>query len=378
MSNAKPTSFWTLIKSLTRVSVNDDIDEEIWRHLPDINNRIQDSAKRAFGVGYEWILEPNKVDIEWPPAAVQTRYNGKHFWYGTDHLFQGVPWDELESIMAQALEGVSVEEDNYLERVTRVQESLVKHNERGIPSRQEMEGTYDIIYYAGEYKYFLRHHRTSRGTLTLTSIRQENGNDCLQGTVAMDPQVSNDMDIIPHGGNFTFVETDRYQRVVTPKERNNDRRRSSSVNDNTTVAGVIQIQVTQAPEGTLDMRYGRVTRNVFRGEFKQLQQRVALGLLRDCPLPWGEDDESPRRVTVERNVEECLEENQKKKETCLLWMRRHLEPSLPPEVVRRVQEFLSPPPFLVLEENDWVLGMVWSGGLPSYSANSCLVVRKRR
>lgn len=376
MSEDEATSFWALLEELTRES-DEDIDERIWQHLPNVQRRIQHSRRCGYGVGYEWIFEPNKVDIEWPPSAVQTRYQGKHFWYGVDHLFRGIGQDEIENIMAQAETGVAVEEDNYLERVTRVQETIYDHNVvcGGIPSPEEMVGTYDVIFYAAEYKFILRHHRTSCGTLTLASEfdDQENGNKILRGTVKMDPKVCQDLDVVPFGGSFAFVETERYQRLVTPKH--NDR--SRSVHETPTVAGVIQIQVSEAPQGTFEMRYGRVTPNIFKGEFKQLKQKVALCLQRDCPMPWGDDD-VPLRTTWVRDVEECMDQNKVRKECCLLWMRRLLEPSLPGEVLCRIQEFVSPPQFLILEEDDWVMGIVWSGGLPSFSANSCLVVRQRR
>ena len=370
-NNDKATSIWNFLQDKTTVS-DDDYEEIMQARL---KARLQ-----AYGVGYEWILEPNKVDMEWPPTAVQTRYGGNYFWYGEDYLFR----DFVRTLKEEATpEVMEVEEDNYLERVTH---NVFGESESQQPSTKDVspeEGIYDIIFYAAEYTYLLRHHRTTRGSLTLSYDK----NNRLQGEIKMDDIVQNDLDIVPYGGDFTFVETNRFQRVVTPKHED---RRSHSVHETPTSCGVIQIQVSQAPNGTLEMRFGRVTPNVFKGEFKQLKQRIALRQQQDCPMPWGggndnDEVEPPLRTTPQdrhynqRAVEECIQQNRRHLEHGLLWMRNHCHhlPTLPTEVLSRIQEFLSPPPYLILEENDWVLGVVWSGGLPSYSANSCLVVRKR-
>lgn len=47
-----------------------------------------------------------------------------------------------------------------------------------------MEGTYDVIYCAGEPEYYLRHNRTARGALTLSS-----DGDILTGKIVMDPSM---------------------------------------------------------------------------------------------------------------------------------------------------------------------------------------------
>jgi hypothetical protein len=199
----------------------------------------------------------------------------------------------------------------------------------------------------------------------------------------MDPQMIRDIDIVPYGGNFTFIETDRYQRMVTRKHIH-----STSTNETTeppipTAAGVISVKVTQAPDDLLPMRYGgHITPNVFMGELKLVRNDMAVGLLQDCPQPWGEskarDNVTRSSIpTASRSIAECQALIQQRKENCLLWMRRHLNPSLPPEVIERIDEFVSPPPFFFLEQDDLVLSVDWSGGLPSYSAHSCLIARRR-
>jgi hypothetical protein len=206
----------------------------------------------------------------------------------------------------------------------------------------------------------------------------------LQGTVEMDPQMSRDIDIVPYGGNFTFIETDRYQRLVTRKHiHRTNTNNTTSEPPIPTAAGVISVQVTQAPHELLPMRYGgHITPNVFMGELKLIRKDIAVGLLQDCPQPWGEskarDNVTRSSIpTASPSVADCQDLIQKQKEICLLWMRRHLNPPLPSEVIERIDEFVSPPPFFFLKQDDLVLSIDWSGGLPSYSAHSCLIARRR-
>ncbi|CAB9525382.1 expressed unknown protein [Seminavis robusta] len=438
---ASPPSFWSFLVQKAFL-----LDEDVERQMPLIQARIRRSATRAVGVGYEWVTEPEKCTIEWPASLTQNHRSSRYFWYGHDHLFRGLSATSVAFIKGCAsseehastagaasqhtgttgsaggfMPGIVVEEDNYFERVEHIQESSFTNRndpliEGLLPSCQFMEGTYDIIYYGGEYKYFLRHHRTARGTLTLktasvvqqpTDTQGQQPTDAntsanattnttttttttttterhvLQGTVEMDPQMSEEIDVVPYGGNFSFVETDRYQRMVTRKHihRTTPQEEPSQP---PTAAGVVSLKVTSAPTELLPMRYGgQITPNVFVGEMKLLRQEMAIGLLQDCPQPWGESKardnvtRSSTPATANRSVADCQTMMQKRKDTCLLWMRRHLS-ILPPEVVVRIDEFVSPPPFFFLQQDDVVLSVDWSGGLPSYSAHSCLIARRRR
>jgi len=181
-------SFWSLIRGKTKENAKQVLDDN--RQI--LEERRQKARNHAYGVGYEWITRSEAF-----PGILRL------CWYDVDRFFKGASFTELYRV--EATSELQAEMSEYfVSQLTRAVQTWPERffSTSGLPRAEQMEGTYDIVYYAGELQDELCQHRTARGSLHLFS-----SGGILTGSVEMDSRMET-LDVVPYGGNFTFQETE--------------------------------------------------------------------------------------------------------------------------------------------------------------------------
>lgn len=273
--------------------------------------------------------------------------------------------------------------DAYEDRV--IPDSLF--DKSSLPTANELEGEYDIIFYAGECdQFFGNDYRTARGNVHISCNPDPNGHLVISGNVTMHPCMQNS-DIIPHGGNYSFVERARVQReglhVMNrfgfsqgpfPGDA------TGFPGDTTQPTGVIKIEVTNLPnEMFLFYRnnghdYQRMDK-ARNGEIRVFREKVGAGIMDQKLLhPW--DDSVPTSIVSFRNNEEAEELNRLHYEKTCSWLHRHT--ILDEESAKHIGRFVSPAPVLFFEKGDIQIDINWKRAAPGcYAASSCIIARRR-
>lgn len=298
-------------------------------------------------MGYEWRTETSS----WSSVR---GYN----WEYMDHMFKGASSLEWKAVKD------ALREINAMKKINKgeiLPDRLFTSS--GISSTENLEGEYDIIFYAGEYQYERRHYRTAKGILSISS----NGG-ILTGKIVMDPSME-PLDVIPYGGNFTFQETSRIQRMSSYLDFDDE---TANAPENQAPAGVIKVEAIEYSKDLLekDNRGNPVT---FEGELRIIKEKTPSGVLLDSQR-LENSLETWRGHVAFNGVEEAtaIVENHRRN-TCS-WLHNHTV--LPEGVARLVGEYRCPPPILFFEEGDLCLDMEWTDGLPSNTSCSCIIARR--
>lgn len=340
-----------------------------------IQKHHKQRSRLAFGVSYEWATETLHHSDDFPEGWS----NGSWDWEDTDPYFQGrrvrhgcdqVLREEMEAQCA--IRGMALSElyrsALISERNEGTMRAIFDDPPGCLPTVDQViqaggSLSYDIVFYGAEIselsEYYrgnritmLRDHRTAKGTLKL-----EAKNGGLAGTVQLDAAMEQ-LDAIPCGGNFSWTETSRFERIGS------DRTTSSSwIHRSTNVLFVRGKANSNDGEGP--------------GEMRVIQQRTAAFLQSEPNVGMRN---SPAALELAAQKMEAHDRDR------FLWMHRHT--SLPVEVIQRIGDFVSPPPVFYLEEGDLVLDMDWRAALiriPGFDnhssdlmSHSTIVARPRR
>ncbi len=351
MDEADDEGFWSFVR---RTRPDDTFSEETEER---INKRQRRVCTRGFGVSYKWITEQHE-GVRWSTV---------------DGFFHGVSKEDFDEIRgkfpdAEFLEG---EDEVCSDRPYHdgYEELIPDHLFRSsnLPKVKDMEGEYDIIFYGGDaHQYFGKHHRTARGTVTISS----NSSGQLTGDVKMHPCME-EIDVIPFGGNYSFVERCRAQRKGT--RQNFD----FLPGDSTLPTGVIKIEVTESPYGLCKNDGYNLKKDLIpNGEIRIFSEKVGAGITNQIPGgAW--DDEIYQSLVPFRNSEEAEALNRAHYEQTCSWLHKYTTLDKASSV--HVGRFLSPPPVLFFEEGDIQLDIDWKRVAPGcYNAYSCIIARRRR
>ena len=355
--------FWSYVRRTRPVS------EEIEEREEHFDKRQRRVCTKGFGVSYQWITDVHE----------RRTSAGYHVWSTVDGFFQGVSREDFDEVMGNFPDpkllkiqddAVSLFDKPYrdINGDLSVPDNLFGTS--NLPRAKDMEGEYDIIFYAGEAsQFFGQHHRTARGTVNIScnSVGQ------LSGNVTMHPCME-DIDVIPFGGNYSFVERTRVQR----KGQDMD----FYPGDTTLPTGVIKIDVTDCPYGSctydgFDLRnLAPALRNMApNGEIRIFREKVGAGITNQ--IPGGAWDETIYESLVPfRNTEEAETLNRVHYEQTCSWLHRHT--ILDEATAVHVGRFLCPPPVLFFQEGDIQLDIDWKRVAPSCClANSSIIARRR-
>jgi hypothetical protein len=351
--------FWSFVRRTRPMSFA--FSEETEERIDKRQKRV---CTKKFGISYEWVTEPNG----W--------HGGGHCYFSsTDGLFQGVSKDDFDEIIGKIPDGKPTlirepEDAVYSDRPYRDinGETLIPDHlfsSSNLPAAKDMEGEYDIIFYAGEARqYFGKHHRTARGTVNLSC----NSSGQITGNVTMHPCME-DIDVIAFGGNFSFVERSRVQRKG---QGNYD----FYPGDTTLPTGVINIEVTDRPYGLcMNDGYDLMRDLVPFGELRIFREKVGAGITNQIPGgAW--DDTIYSSLVPFRNSEEAETLNTSHYRRTCSWLHKHTILDEASSV--HVGRFLCPPPVLVFEEGDIQLDINWNKVAPGCcNANSSIIARRR-
>jgi hypothetical protein len=356
--------FWSFVRRTRPMSFSEETEERI-------DKRQKRVCTKKFGISYEWITEPH----EW-----RSGHGGQYFFSTTDGLFQGVPKDDFDEIIGKIPDGkatfLAPEDAVYSDRPYRDinGETLIPDHlfsSSNLPRAKDMEGEYDIIFYAGEASQYLgKHHRTARGTVNLSC----NSSGQIIGNVTMHPCME-DIDVIPFGGNYSFVEKSRVQRKGKGDY-------DFFPGDATLPTGVINIEVTDRPYG-LCVNDGYDLRNLAPalkhmapfGELRIFREKVGAGITNQIPGgAW--DNNTYNSLVPFRNSEEAETLNTSHYRRTCSWLHRHTILDEASSV--HVGRFLCPPPVLFFEEGDIQLDINWKRVAPGcYNACSSIIARRR-
>jgi len=343
-----------------------------------IDKRQELVCMRGLGISYEWISGP----YSWRSGD-----GGQFEWSSVDGLFQGVSKEEFDRVLsrfssvklnpllphsaadADAEKKEAWEMDTpYLDAM--YLEKLIPDHLFGssnLPTPKEMEGDYEIIYYAGETDAFAEHHRTARGTLTITCSVGERGTPVISGTVTMHPCME-EIDVIPFGGNFGFVEECRVQR-----EGQGD---DDYPGDTTTPTGIIKIKVTDPPYGLCKNNgYRSIGNFVLHGELRVFRQKVGAGITSQVPFGMYRNDQIPRSIVPFSSTEEAEALNKAHYQSTCSWLHKYT--ILDEASALHVGRFLCPPPIFFFQEGDIQIDIDWKDvATCCCCTKSCIVARR--
>ena len=335
-------SLWSLIRGRIDRLDHAQVQQILNENRQNLEERSALARKLAFGVEYQWQI----TDIT------------------AEHFFQGASPAELEQLEADPemhMCGLRIGVFTYSfpsrrptwTACTSYPDAFFPNS--GLPTTDEMIGTYDIIYYAGSFCGHERkvgslvHYQTARGTLNLNSAR-----GVLEGSITMDPRMET-LDVIPFGGNSAFRETGRIQSC-----KNQWPQKLKPAN------GIISITVIQPPDG-LVTHNSDGERIDFQGEIRIFKQKTPTGLSLG-----GES------FVVFENLEEAENLMENYRSTTCSWLHNHT--GLPAEVTRLIGEFRCPPPVFFFEEGDLCLDFNWSNHMyinPELHCVSSVIARRR-
>ena len=226
-----------------------------------------------------------------------------------------------------------------------------------------MEGECDIIFYGGEAGQYLgKHHRTGRGTVTISC----NSSRRITGNVKMHPCMV-DIDVIHFGGNYSFVERSRVQRKGHEIDY--------FPGDTTLPTGVIKIEVTDSPYGLCMNNGFKIEKDaVPDGEIRIFREKFGAGITNQ--IPGGAWDETEYRSLVPFvNSAEAEALNRAHYEQTCSWLHKYTTLDKASSV--HVGRFLCPPSFLFFEEGDIQLDIDWKiVARGCCFANSSIIARR--
>lgn len=177
-----------------------------------------------------------------------------------------------------------------------------------------------------------------------------------------------EIDVIPFGGNYSFVERCRFQRKGQELD--------FLPGDTTLPTGVIKIEVTESPYG-LCKNDGYFLEKDFipDGEIRIFSEKVGAGITNQIPGgAWN--DEIYQSLVPFRNSEEAEALNRAHYEQTCSWLHKYTTLDKASSV--HVGRFLCPPPVLFFEEGDIQLDIDWKTVAPMCCyANSCIIARRR-
>lgn len=367
--------FWTFVRRTRPVN---DFDDET-------KNRIEKRQRlvctRGFGVNYDWITVP---------LGHTSNNGGQYDWASVDHYFGGVNREEFDEVISRFsvielkredgagavmnipyLDVISYDKTGFMdyEDYRIIPDHLFKSESSNLPKPQAMEGTYDIIYYSGDASYFLGvHYRTARGTVVLSTFNSEQGTPVIKGSVTMHPCME-EIDVIPFGGNYSFVEKARVQREGRNDDRDDDDEQPSQP------TGVIKIQA-QPPEGlcTNDGRRAWSEKEiVHEGELRIFREKVGAAIANQFPR---RPSMPPLREVFFNSTEDAEELNKEHSAKTCSWLHKYT--MLDESACSKIGEFVCPPPVLFFMEGDIQIDINWRNIAPQcHSANSYVIARRR-
>lgn len=153
----EPITYWTATRGMLDIAdLYENRTDDGARILRALEDRRREARRLAFGVPYQWITEP-------APDA-------EYHWFAHDHYFEGASAAELKRIQKEEGAKSLVEREDADDSIIRCADDGKRFPKSGLPSAKEMQGAYDIVFYAAEYMYEVRHHRTARGSLVLSAV----------------------------------------------------------------------------------------------------------------------------------------------------------------------------------------------------------------
>ncbi len=332
-----------------------------------IDKRQRRVCTKGFGITYEYITQI----LGWRSGD-----GGQYEWESIDGFFGGVSQDDFDEVMGkfsgadlEVLEGEAAADSDRPYETINYETLITDHlfSDSNLKT-EDIEGDYDIIFYAGEaIQYFGKHHRTARGTVNISC----NSSGRLTGNVTMHPCMD-EIDVIPFGGNYSFVERSRVQR----------KSKDYISEEPMLPTGVVKIEVTHSPYG-LCMNDGRDLRDLAPalrhmapvGELRIFREKVGAGITNQ--IPGGAWDETLYWSLVHfENTEEAEDLNRTHYERTCSWLHKYTALDKASSV--HVGRFLCPPPVLFFEEGDIQLDIDWKKVAPGCcNVNSCIIARRR-
>ena len=258
------------------------------------------------------------------------------------------------------------------------------------PSYHSLAGTYDIVFYFAQWNGDYIHHRTTKGTLTLSASNEESisckerrrfirrtvprGGETIEGTVQMD-------DIVKQGDrfsmgryNFAFLQNDlRYRIVIDPTfqiDLSQEQIRKANAEIDIHVKGCQKQPIRKSPFANNNV-------SMHRGRIKLVAQRAPLQIrknqTKECACIRRDSNNIEQETVQFKSVDEAEETLEYYTDVDNSWLSKYI--NLPKDVLSVIHQFICPPPVFFFEKGDLWVEVDWN--FRKGDLNSIFVARKR-
>jgi len=278
------------------------------------------------------------------------------------------------------------------------------------PNYHSLAGTYDIVFYFAQWNGDYIHHRTTKGTLTLSVSNQESvyckerrrfirrtiprGGETLKGIVRIDDAVKQGDRIYMGWYNFSFLQNNlRFRVVIDPAfqiDLTKEQIRKANAEIDIHVKGCHDdskesLDYFKSVSGLTDLskqpslRKGGQRRDIsmHRGRIKLVAQRGPLRIKKKQSSTYKKKEKCSKNPLQDKSqfcsVKDAEKEYKKYMDVDNSWLSRHID--LPKDVLSVIHQFICPPPVFFFEEGDLWIEVDWN--FRQGDLNSIFVARKR-